>query len=542
MSGERENIEQKLDQLFSHHARSDRPGFVIGVAKDGETLYRKGFGLASLEHSVANTPATRMRIGSTSKHFTCLAAFLLAEQGKLGIDDSVRNYLPELPVLQGEPTLRQLMSHTGGYRCHLDVSFIADGMAIKPRGEGLKTELRQTDVNFGPGDKMIYCNGGYHLLTIIIEKVAGLPFEQFMQENIFDPLGMIDTRSVPSDFEIHERVATLHVPLPDGTYRRGIFPTEEIRGEGAIISTIDDMLVWLAHLRGEKKLGSEDSWQQITTRTRLNDGEEIEYCLGLVRNDYRGIEVIHHGGGVIGGTCQMITAPQHALDIIVIANGMAARPADLAHQVIDTLLGDELLGPRADGLATQGNEYLSGRYIAQKSGLIFDIADAGGVLGLGVIANAPAPLTRVGDHLELQFSTSAMGPYRIMLPGSGDQPVNRLAFYDCGETDTLVRLTDEPPEVVDMAARTTGSYYCADIDAPARIVFENDELTLVIDGHFGGNRLRLEPLSLEICAATIYISTQPSVCTLHLEAKGDQVNSFELNTMRTRHLRFDRRA
>ena len=110
------NIEA-IDELFKPVNRSDAPGLVVGIAQCGKILYRRGFGLASVELGVANTPRTRMRIGSTSKHFTCVAALLLAEEGKLDIDAGVRRYLPELRDLQPEPTLRQLMTHTSGYRC-----------------------------------------------------------------------------------------------------------------------------------------------------------------------------------------------------------------------------------------------------------------------------------------------------------------------------------------------------------------------------------------------------------------------------------------
>ncbi len=543
MAEQPKTLNQRLDDLFEPYARSDRPGFVIGVAHQEKVVYRKGFGLASIEHSVANTPATRMRIGSTSKHFTSLAAFLLAAEGMLDIDAGIRTYLPDLPPLQGDPSLRQIMSHTGGYRCPLDISFISDGLAIKPAGETLASALRQTDVNFNPGDKMIYNNGGYHMLSLIIENVSGMPFERFLEEQIFEPLGMKDTRSVPSDFEIHPRMATMHLPSPDGSWRRGIFPTEEVRGEGAMISTVDDMLVWLAHLRGEKQVGNQSSWDQITTSTRLNDGVEIEYCLGLLKGTYRGIEVLHHGGGVIGGACQMITAPDHALDVIIITNGVMASPMDLASQVIDAVLGDEVLSKPAEKPETGKYENLIGRYQAQKSGFIYDIADMGGMIGFGVLANPPIPLTKVDNHLELLFSSGGMGPYRIKLPSSkAEKPVEQLELYDCGETEVLHRLTVEPPRASNVSNDLIGSYFCADINAPGDIIFDKGELVLVIHGHFGGNRLTLEPVTADVLTFLFHISLQPVKGTFHIERKDDMVTGFRLNTPRTRHLRFERQA
>src|SRR5476651_2357655 len=148
-----------FDDVFSEFNRSDAPGLVVGISQYGKGLYRRGFGLACLELGVANTPSTRMRIASASKHFTCIAALLLAEEGKLDIDASIRSYVPELPILAGEPTLRQLMTHTGGYRCYLDLHMLGNGGAAMEKGRALNYQLQQHDVNFAPGERMMYCNG-----------------------------------------------------------------------------------------------------------------------------------------------------------------------------------------------------------------------------------------------------------------------------------------------------------------------------------------------------------------------------------------------
>ena len=144
-------LTERLDALFAPWDRTDEPGLVVGVAKDGEVIYRRGFGMASLETAVANAPKTRMRIGSISKHFTCLLALLLAEDGKLDLDQPIRAYIPELAGPGGEPTLRQLMQHRGGSRCYLDIGFIGHGMSVPPLGRALAIQQRQSGRNFTPG-------------------------------------------------------------------------------------------------------------------------------------------------------------------------------------------------------------------------------------------------------------------------------------------------------------------------------------------------------------------------------------------------------
>jgi D-aminopeptidase len=342
----RDNAETvALDALFQPLDRSDAPGVVVGIARHGKSCYRRGFGLASIEHGVINTPWTRMRIGSTSKHFTALAALLLVEDGKLDIDAGVRRHFPELPIPLGEPTLRQLMTHTSGYRCHVDLGYLASGLAMRPAGAAMATLVGQRHANFAPGERLLYNNSGYHLLSLIIEQVSGVSFERFLKERIFDPIGMADTEAVTSDLMIRQGLATLHLPLPDGTWKRGIFPTERALGEGAIVSTVDDMLRWLAHLRGPKRVGSAASWGQMMTPGQLNNGVVNPYSLGLRHEAYRGVATLHHAGGVVGGASQMLSVPDHGLDIVILANSGSIDPSRLARKVIDSVLGDAVLAP-----------------------------------------------------------------------------------------------------------------------------------------------------------------------------------------------------
>src|SRR5579872_2833811 len=229
------SVTEALDQLFAPWNRTDEPGLVVGVVKDGALIYRRGFGMASLEHAAANTPATRMRIGSISKHFTCLLALLLAEEGKLDLDAPVRAYIPELAGPGGDPTLRQLMQHRGGSRCYLDLGFIGHGMSLPPVGTALAAQVRQSGRNFAPGTAMIYNNGGYHLVSIAIERAGGARFEDQLKARLFDVIGMPDTASVPTDHDITPGgVAAMHLPRRNG-WRRGLLWSDELRGEGAII-------------------------------------------------------------------------------------------------------------------------------------------------------------------------------------------------------------------------------------------------------------------------------------------------------------------
>lgn len=535
-----------LDAIFSDLSIGDAPGLVVGVAQHGRTLVRRGVGLASIEHGVANTPATRMRIGSTSKQFTCLAALLLAEEGQLDIDASVRRYLPELPVIGTEPTLRQLMTHTSGLRCYLDLGFISDGSTIKPRGVARATQMRQREVNFAPGSNMVYCNSGYQLLSLVIEQRAGMPFERFLEQRIFTPLGMVDTRSVPSDMELHPGVATLHVQQVSG-WRRGIFPSEELRGEGAMISTVDDMLRWLAHLR-QPVVGSPAIWQQMLTPTTLDNGLVNPYALGLMRHRYRGVEVIHHPGGVTGGASQMLTVPGEGLDVIVISNGSRASPRELANRIVDIVLGEHKLGaPDLRVASERFSPMLGSRYVGRDSGLVFGFADTpGGNLGLSLTNASAVALRDDGEELSVPFEEMAIGPFVLSTSQMAAEgaPPPQLELYEAGRRERFNLLPEAPPPLAEAGAPLVGSYLSQDLAAEASIHWHGDELRLQIHGAHGGNLIALRAFSADVfgCQEIDPNSLQARSAVLRVEREAGRIAGFRIDTPRTRHLWFERRT
>ncbi|WP_153141407.1 serine hydrolase domain-containing protein [Paraburkholderia agricolaris] len=529
-----------LDDIFARFNRSDAPGLVIGIAQHGKLLYRRAFGLASVELAVANTLHTRMRIGSTSKHFACFAALLLAEDGTLDIDASIRVYIPELPVLAGEPTLRQLMTHTGGYRCYLDLSVLGNVGAMMEKGDAFRYQLQQQDVNFPPGERMAYCNGGYHLLSIAIARASGMTFEAFLKQRIFEPLGMVNTDSVPGDLTVVPGRATPHVPQPDGSYRRGVLPLEDLLGEGSIVSTAADMLIWLAHLRGTKRIGSAASWAQMLSPARYSSGAVGTYCLGLERERYRGVEVIHHAGAVDGGASQMIAVPGHELDIIVITNGAPASPTELAWQVIDRLLGDEVLKAASPRVKTAGLEELIGRYWSQDTRTLVELLDDKGDLGFNLLNSIALPV--VADENRYCVTFPGMGPLafrHVQASPESDMPVIELS--NCGHVDRLVRLPDVAPPVTEFASGLTGEYVSNDLAARATIGFDGSGLTLAVRGARSGWSSELKVISREVAAtsATPGKLSVPAVLVVERDDTG-RVHGFRLSTTRSMNLHFAR--
>lgn len=542
-----------IDALLEPFNRNDGPGLVVGIKQQGRWLCRRGLGLASIELGVPNAPRTRMRIASTSKHFTALAVMLLAEDGKLSIDDAVQRHLPELPKLsENGPTLRNLLNHTSGWRGHDELWALAQGLALAPPGIGLAAMARQSELNSEPGTRLIYSNGAYRMLALIVERISGLSYGEFLRERVFAPLGMVDTESVASDLDVRTGMATLYVPElstaggPTGRWRRGVYPCE-FEGGGSLVSTLDDMTTWLAHLRSTTKtVGSDQTWAQMLEPTTLLSGEELPYGFGLVRHPYRGVEVIHHNGAVLGGGSQMITVPGHELDIMVMTNGAPVAPAQLAMKFIDLLLGDalgELPTPRAAASDYAG--LVGARYHAAESGNLVGFDKVGDRLGLSWLGFSAVPVRERKDGLWLGFLDLALSGVDIDLEGiDTSMPPPELTLREGGQMQRLHKLPDTPPDAAEFATQICGSYRSADLDASAQIEVGAEGLLMIIQGRHGQMKARLKPLSdavMVITPADPLLAALGPGSLINIERRADgQVSGLRYDGMRTRRLRFAR--
>ncbi len=537
------SIEERLNELFEPFHRGDAPGFVVGITRDGETLYRRAFGLASLAQGVANTARTRMRIGSTGKHITALATMLLVEEGKIDLDATIDRYIPELPELDGYPTVRQLLNHTGGLRCTQELAFIAAGLTVQPEGKVLSSQILQSRANFPPGNGQLYCNSGYHLVSRVIERVSKLSFAEFLHKRIFQPLGLNDTLAVSSDMPIIERMADLHLPRPDGSFRRGILVNEETLGEGCVISTLNDMMRWAAVLHGlDRPIGSDETWRQILDRTTLCDGSQSTYGLGIWRFDYRGVEIISHAGGVIGGNSQVLVVPSAGLEVVVLTNTDAVPSSHLALQVIDTLLEDSLDTPPAP-VSSDTFKHLVGRRYHSDSGLVWGFDEVGGFLAASLQLSPAAPvLYDFDDRISTRFEDLAMGPFAIdtndLQADEENSAPETLIIREAGRPQEFKLMPDSAADGIDPKA-LVGRYQSNDLDCDATVCLD-DDLTMRLAGGFGVRELDLEFLSENVVSVTAKDSIAPTRYAMTVTREGTEVRGFHISTNRARHIEFER--
>ncbi|MDH0864720.1 serine hydrolase [Mitsuaria sp. GD03876] len=522
---------EKLEAVFASLSRDDAPGAVVSVRRGGRSLLRKGYGLSSIESGLVNTPATKMRIGSTTKHFASALGLMLHDEGLLSVDDPVIRWLPELPVSQGRRTLRQFMSHTGGTRDYLDLSLISNGLGIVPAEGAYAYQCRQEGENFAPGEQFIYNNGGYRMLSLVIERVLGMPLDQAMRERLFDPLGMHETSLWASDLDPLSGVAQSHLALPGGKFVKGVFPAV-ILGEGGIASTVDNMQRWLSHL-ASPTLWPRALSDELMAPTPLNNGFVNPYGLGLVAEDWRGVRVFHHAGGVMGGSCQMLAAPDHDIQIVVMTNRSDGNAAELAERLMTALVGDAMSAapqPADPGLvASLGGEYYcadSGRYFA-----IDRMEDKLFLKSFGM----PLPLTQ-SEGGELRVNLLAVIAMQVNAVHGSQGQVTAIDVTEQGRTHRCERI-DPAFKAEQTVTPFAGLWRSDELGADLRIGGEGADADAVrVLGQYGRNSFKLQGLLPEAC---LLESTDPSLPlngTLRLGIGADRRRQLTLDTSRTRGL------
>ncbi len=332
----------KIDALFTEYDAWDRPGLAISVVRDGELLYARGYGCANLEYEIPITPATVFHVASVSKQFTCFAIVLLAEEGKLGLDDDVRKYLPDdVPDFGPTITLRHLMNHTSGIRDQWTLLAMAGWRLddVITREHILKLVRRQHDLNFEPGAEHLYSNTGYTLLAEVVAKVSGQSFREFTSERIFKPLGMTHTHFHDDHEEIVPNRAYSYQNDGSG-YRKSVLSYANV-GATSLFTTAEDLSRWLANF-DTARVGGSHVMEQMQTRGVLNDGKKIDYALGLVHGQYRGQPTIGHSGGDAGFRSQVVWFPRCKTGITVLSNLASVNTQRAALRIAAAVLEDEL--------------------------------------------------------------------------------------------------------------------------------------------------------------------------------------------------------
>jgi CubicO group peptidase (beta-lactamase class C family) len=326
-----------VDSVLSPFASAQSPGCAVGVTRGGSLVFAKGYGMADLEHDTPITPDTRFYIASISKQFTAMSIVLLALDGKLSLDDSIRKWVPEVPSFGTVITLRQLLTHTSGLRDYYTLLAVSgwpsDGQLTEK--QFLSLVGRQKSLNFAPGDEFLYSNTGYALLSIVVRRASGQSLRNFAAERIFKPLGMTHT-----EFRDDHRALIPQRALgyqPTGSTYRISQPETDVVGDGGVYSTVEDLGKWVANF-DTGRVGGQRAIAMLQAPGTLNDGQTIPYALAMTIGDFHGLKTYAHSGAYGGYRSTLLRFPQPDVSVITLCNTSSASSM-LAEQVGSIVLG-----------------------------------------------------------------------------------------------------------------------------------------------------------------------------------------------------------
>jgi CubicO group peptidase (beta-lactamase class C family) len=337
-----------IDAIFSEWNAPDSPGCAVLITVDGDPLYRRGHGLASLEHGAPITSATVFNVGSISKQFTAMAILLLEDEGQLTLDDDIRRYVPELPDLGTPMTIGHLLTHTSGLREQSHLLALAgwrDGDVVAER-DVLDLVTRQRALNFAPGEDFQYNNTGYTLLASTVRRVSGLPLRTYTDQRILKPLGMAQTFFNDDHTTIVRHRADAYGPGPDGRLYRWM-PASDHVGPTNLFTSVEDLVRWSDNFV-RPRVGSPRLIERLTTPGRLNDGRLHGYACGLEIGRYRGLRLVSHGGIQHGYRARLAMYPDQRFAVAILANLGTIAPGPLVRRITDAVIDHGLLpGARA---------------------------------------------------------------------------------------------------------------------------------------------------------------------------------------------------
>jgi CubicO group peptidase (beta-lactamase class C family) len=514
-----------IDALFARFEQPGRPGLNLAVTLDGKVVHQRGYGLTNVEDGVPFRPDTRLNLGSTTKHMCAAAMLILEDRGLLSLDDPVRLHITELPAWADAISLRHLLTMTSGLPDGLNWPLFCGLPEGSPLAAATHLDIltRLPAPMFAPGAAMTYSNSNYLLLSLVVERLSGLDLASFLKRELFEPLGMTSTDLVSDQSRVLPNRARGYHSGPDDSLIADP-PMGGLCGDGGVISTIEDMLKWLAHYAANRTLGD-----RLETVGVLNDGTRTNYGLGMTVSDLGGRRKVSHAGGMPGYLCDFAWYPSERIGVILLTNVMDVGVFEAADQIAD------LIAPRPVEAETAGTPVadLTGLWVNHSFGCTLEFEATGEALFLHIMGER---LRLTTDDNTAFRPTKAGSPYRVTR-----EDAETLTVEIGGAGPLLFTRFEAPgPIVLD---DYLGSYDCA-------LLGETHVITRREGGlHIGlppGVRALiwgdLEPRGEEVFSAVI--PGEPNSTDVTLKFRRDasgRVVGFDYNLSRTRGLSFERR-
>lgn len=478
----RSKAEAVLDWYVKQKVKEGSPGLALAVIRDGNMVFKRGWGLASLEYNVPITPATVFHVASVSKQFTAFSIALLVQEGKLSLDDDIRKYLPEMHDFGTKITIGHLLGHTSGlgnYLMLLPLTGERPGDVVT-QDDVTKLVRNQSELMFSPGEKFAYSNSGYVVLSEIVAKVSGKSFADFTRDEIFMPLGMTNSHFHTNSREIVRNFAYCYYLTGDGVYQHDIL-NYEVVGSTGLFTTAEDLAKWIASFQKPKPgWTAPQAMMQVTGH--LNNGEDTGYGMGLFIEKYRGARFIQHGGADASYRSFVLWFPDLHLGVALVSNFASIDSREVALTAAEIYLDGKLSPvepPQPEHeLASvrlspaQLSKYV-GKYEFYSGAVISDIS-------------------RVGDHLEIREDNDA--PFALVFNGNNKFSAGKrfMAFQglDSGAAlqftnnwkERYQRITSTVETKPDLSAYA-GDYWSDELETFLRIHLRDGRLVLELRRH-----------------------------------------------------------
>jgi CubicO group peptidase (beta-lactamase class C family) len=519
-----------IDKLFAAWDKPDTPGLALAVVRDGRIVHSKGYGQANLEYGVANTPATVFHAASLSKQFTAFAIHLLAQEGKLSLDDPVKKYVPEMQVDSSTPiTIRHLLHHTSGLRDQWDLLTLAglrldDGITDN---DILGLLWQQKQLNFAPGQDYLYSNSGYSLLGLIVRRVSGQSLAAFTRERIFTPLGMKNTRFQESYGTLVKNRAYSYVRGREGYSYRALSYSNT--GATSLFTTVEDLALWNANY-DQPKVGDAATVAAMQVTAKLADGRDTFYGSGLFIGPYRGVPVVDHTGSDAGYRAYYLRLPQQKLAVLMLGNAADLNAFELGRKVADLYLEGQpgvqpprVYPPEVEVTARELAP-LAGDYEFGPGRLVSLIVEQG---RLYAISGGPRTALSASGANEFFARTTDL---RISFPPVvGNAPPSSAVWKTGARELPLKRLVRESPSAEVLQA-CVGDYYSEELRTVYSFEMRNGKLMV----RYPRGVLELRPVNRDV-----FIAGYPlGVLTMRRDAAG-KCQGFDATTGRVRNLKFE---
>lgn len=479
LKGIQDSNEIKIDTLIARMGLSSKtPGGVVAVIKNGKIIFSKAYGLANVETKAPNTDSTLFNLASVSKQFTAAAILILAKEKKLTLKGDIRKYLPDFPDYGHTITIENLVHHTCGIKSYDVLKLMAGTQdSIEAQQEIYNLITKQKSLNFTPSDEFLYSNSGYVLLVKIIEKISGMKFGKFIEQKIFQPLGMYQTDIFDEHGKIIKNSAIGHTWAGEGKFKQTGKINSIVVGQSNMYTGVQDFLKWDNNFY-KNKLGKWDFTKEMTSLTKLNNGNTGSYAFGLEIAEHNGLKTISHQGGTADFTAQYIQIPSEKFAVVCLFN-LPVDVTTLAYNITDLYIRGKpktvaaSLAPKKAMIDAAVLQTYVGKYLDAKQGLVATISKEDDHLVFQVPYQDKFEIYPSSDTIF--FATIA--DIKFLFSKDFKGATEKVTILQDGQKFPLEYLgANIIPLTAAALSKYAGEFFCEEINATYPIFFKEDKL------------------------------------------------------------------